>query len=78
VGSKDTEDVCLRTGHIGIYVSSKSQREFAPKIAAWLAERDAQRKLARSPAKKRAPKRAAKKKAGTKKPPQELSLGAGR
>jgi polyhydroxyalkanoate synthase len=40
VGSKDTEDVCLETGHIGIYVSSKCQREFAPKIAAWLKERD--------------------------------------
>jgi poly[(R)-3-hydroxyalkanoate] polymerase subunit PhaC len=40
VGSKDTEDVCLETGHIGIYVSSKCQREFAPKIGAWLKERD--------------------------------------
>jgi polyhydroxyalkanoate synthase subunit PhaC len=40
VGSRDTEDICLDTGHIGIYVSSKCQREFAPKIAAWLTERD--------------------------------------
>jgi polyhydroxyalkanoate synthase len=40
VGSRDTEDVCLDTGHIGIYVSSKCQREFAPKIAVWLKERD--------------------------------------
>jgi polyhydroxyalkanoate synthase len=40
VGSRDTEDICLDTGHIGIYVSSKCQREFAPKIAAWLKERD--------------------------------------
>ena len=40
VGSKDATDVCLETGHIGIYVSSKCQREFAPGIAAWLAERD--------------------------------------
>jgi polyhydroxyalkanoate synthase subunit PhaC len=40
VGSKDTEDVCLDTGHIGIYVSSKCQREFAPKIARWLKDRD--------------------------------------
>jgi polyhydroxyalkanoate synthase len=40
VGSKDTQDICLETGHIGIYVSSKCQREFAPKIAAWLKERD--------------------------------------
>jgi polyhydroxyalkanoate synthase subunit PhaC len=40
VASTDTEDVCLDTGHIGIYVSSKCQREFAPKIAAWLKQRD--------------------------------------
>ncbi len=40
VGSTDTEDVCLETGHIGIYVSSKFQRQFAPKIVRWLKERD--------------------------------------
>jgi polyhydroxyalkanoate synthase len=40
VGSKDTEDICLDTGHIGIYVSSKCQEAFAPKIATWLKERD--------------------------------------
>jgi polyhydroxyalkanoate synthase len=40
VGSTDTEDVCLNTGHIGIYVSSKYQEEFAPRIAAWLKKRD--------------------------------------
>lgn len=40
VGSSDTEDICLNTGHIGIYVSRKCQKEFAPKIAAWLAKRD--------------------------------------
>lgn len=40
IGSKDKEDVCFNTGHIGIYVSSKCQREFAPKIAQWLLERD--------------------------------------
>jgi polyhydroxyalkanoate synthase len=40
VGSKDTEDLCLDTGHIGIYVSAKCQRELAPKIARWLKERD--------------------------------------
>ncbi|MDD5476482.1 MAG: hypothetical protein PHU03_08235, partial [Syntrophales bacterium] len=40
VGSTDTTDVSLDTGHIGIYVSSKCQREFAPKIARWLKERD--------------------------------------
>jgi polyhydroxyalkanoate synthase len=40
VGSKDVEDICLDTGHIGIYVSSKCQKEFAPRIARWLKERD--------------------------------------
>jgi polyhydroxyalkanoate synthase subunit PhaC len=40
VGSSDTEDICLDTGHIGIYVSSKSQEGFAPKIIRWLKERD--------------------------------------
>jgi polyhydroxyalkanoate synthase len=40
VGSKDVEDHCLETGHIGIYVSSKFQKQFAPKIAQWLKERD--------------------------------------
>jgi len=40
VGSKDVEDVCLETGHIGIYVSSRFQRQFAPKIVRWLKERD--------------------------------------
>jgi polyhydroxyalkanoate synthase subunit PhaC len=45
VGSNDTEDICLDTGHIGIYVSSKSQREFAPKIVRWLSKRDKQAKI---------------------------------
>ena len=40
VGSKDVKDICLDTGHIGIYVSSKCQKEFAPSIAQWLKERD--------------------------------------
>lgn len=40
VGSKDVEDVCIDTGHIGIYVSSKAQKQFAPKIIRWLKERD--------------------------------------
>jgi polyhydroxyalkanoate synthase len=40
VGSKDVEDVCLDTGHIGIYVSSKFQQQFAPKIAKWFKERE--------------------------------------
>jgi polyhydroxyalkanoate synthase len=40
VGSADTENFALNTGHIGIYVSSKSQKEFVPKICSWLKERD--------------------------------------
>ncbi len=41
VGSKDAEDFAIKTGHIGIYVSSKSQKEFVPKICSWLRQRDA-------------------------------------
>ena len=44
VGSQDVEDLCLETGHIGIYVSSKYQKEFAPRIMQWLKERDAAEK----------------------------------
>ncbi|MCB9482227.1 MAG: class III poly(R)-hydroxyalkanoic acid synthase subunit PhaC [Desulfobacteraceae bacterium] len=44
IGSKDKEDLCLETGHIGIYVSSKYQNEFAPKISSWLLERDSEDK----------------------------------
>ena len=51
VGSKDTEDVCLDTGHIGIYVSSKCQKEFAPRVSKWLKQRDT---LSRKPRKKKA------------------------
>lgn len=40
LGSKDVRDVCLDTGHIGIYVSSKYQNEFVPMITGWLRERD--------------------------------------
>lgn len=40
IGSKDVEDICLDTGHIGIYVSSKCQKELVPKIAQWLQDRD--------------------------------------
>jgi len=44
VGSKDAQNICLETGHIGIYVSSKCQKEFAPRIARWLKERDEDKK----------------------------------
>jgi polyhydroxyalkanoate synthase len=41
VGTKDTQDICLETGHIGIYVSSKTQKELTPRIVRWLKDRDA-------------------------------------
>jgi polyhydroxyalkanoate synthase len=41
VGSKDTQDICLETGHIGIYVSSRTQKELTPRIVQWLMDRDA-------------------------------------
>ena len=40
VGSRDTENVCLDTGHVGIYVSSRFQKETVPMIAAWLLARE--------------------------------------
>jgi polyhydroxyalkanoate synthase len=49
VGSKDTEDLCLDTGHIGIYVSAKCQKELAPKIAGWLLARDDKEEEAAAP-----------------------------
>jgi polyhydroxyalkanoate synthase subunit PhaC len=49
VGTKDTEDLCLETGHIGIYVSAKCQKELAPKIAGWLKERDGSEGKASTP-----------------------------
>jgi polyhydroxyalkanoate synthase len=64
VGSKDAEDICLDTGHIGIYVSSKCQNEFAPRIARWLKERDDDKK-------KRGTKKATPKKRAAKKTPKK-------
>lgn len=45
IGSVDKENLCLDTGHIGIYVSAKMQPEFGPKIVQWLAAREAQSNL---------------------------------
>lgn len=70
VGSKDTQDICLKTGHIGIYVSSKFQKEFAPKIASWLKKREPVKPKRREPAKSSKPKPAPKKKAQKKPVPQ--------
>jgi polyhydroxyalkanoate synthase len=54
VGSKDIEDICLDTGHIGIYVSSKCQREFAPKIIQWLKAREDETVAVKKPVRRRA------------------------
>jgi polyhydroxyalkanoate synthase len=39
VGSTDVTTVAFPGGHIGIYVSSRSQRELAPTLAKWVKER---------------------------------------
>jgi polyhydroxyalkanoate synthase len=39
VSSTDKETLVFPTGHIGIFVGSKSQKEVCPKIAAWLKPR---------------------------------------
>jgi polyhydroxyalkanoate synthase len=41
VGSRDSQDICLDSGHIGMYVSAQFQKEIVPTIAAWLQVRDA-------------------------------------
>jgi len=42
IGTLDGENVAIPTGHIGIYVSSRAQQEFVPRIVRWLQERDPQ------------------------------------
>jgi len=66
VGSKDAQDICLQTGHIGIYVSSKFQKEFAPKIAGWLKEREPEE-----------PKRQAQKRPSRRKPAKKKEAKTG-
>jgi polyhydroxyalkanoate synthase len=39
VGSEDYTELAFKGGHIGIYVSGRSQREVPPAIHAWLAQR---------------------------------------
>ena len=48
LASTDKKDVCLDTGHIGIYVSSKYQNEFVPMISNWLLDRDRETEAATS------------------------------
>lgn len=39
VGSADTQFVSFKTGHIGMYVSSQSQKNIAPQIVEWIKAR---------------------------------------
>lgn len=57
VGSQDTEDLCLDSGHVGIYVSSACHRELVPKIARWLKERERIKPARPAPSKNRKKKR---------------------
>ncbi|MDP3182894.1 MAG: class III poly(R)-hydroxyalkanoic acid synthase subunit PhaC [Desulfobaccales bacterium] len=52
VGSKDTERICLDTGHIGILLGAKGQKELVPRIAGWLKDRDKKNKTLKPSAKK--------------------------
>ena len=40
VGSKDTETISFKGGHIGVFVGSKSQKELVPAVAEFLKKRD--------------------------------------
>ncbi len=51
VGSKDTADICLDTGYIGILLGAKCQKELVPRIAGWLKDRDKNDKTLKPPAK---------------------------
>lgn len=53
VGSRDKEMISFPGGHIGIYVSTKSQKEVAPAIARWLMERSGEKKEVKTPAKQK-------------------------
>jgi polyhydroxyalkanoate synthase len=62
VGSTDTESMELPIGHIGMYVSSKSQKVLAPRIIEWCTEHSADAPALKKG--KRAAPRKAKKTAG--------------
>ena len=65
VSSEDKETLVFPTGHIGIFVGSKSQKEVCPRIAEWLIPRSTpdgkEEKVAPAPAKKEVKKRKARK-----------------
>jgi polyhydroxyalkanoate synthase len=52
VGTKDVTTIAYPVGHIGMYVSSKAQKEMPPTVANWLKERSAPRK-AKGPGKEK-------------------------
>jgi polyhydroxyalkanoate synthase len=56
VGSNDTTEICLDTGHIGIYLSAQAQGELIPRMVAWLAERQNQARPCRPAAPRRGKK----------------------
>jgi polyhydroxyalkanoate synthase len=39
VGSKDVQELTYPVGHIGMFVSGKTQKTLAPKISEWINER---------------------------------------
>lgn len=75
VGSKDKRLITFPGGHIGIYVSSRSQKELAPTVATWLKDRCGTVRN-KKPTKKKAKKKAAgRKKAAKKKPAAKKPAG---
>ena len=52
VGSNDVTTLDYPLGHIGMYVSSRSQKELAPKVAEWLIERSTPKRAKKPVAKK--------------------------
>jgi len=54
VGSKDVTDLNYPVGHIGMYVSGKTQRDLAPSVAKWLIERSGSSPPRKKTQKKRA------------------------
>jgi polyhydroxyalkanoate synthase len=69
VSSKDIKTKSFPVGHIGMYVSSKSQRDLAPTIANWLLERSGDTKKGKpKPVKRNAARRTVSTKAVPKRP----------
>lgn len=52
-GSSDTLTLAYPTGHIGMFTSHRSQTEYAPRIAQWLAERSGEKDAPRETGEKK-------------------------